>query len=180
MYDLVDENLLRRVSVVGGTPNCVKLKEHDPGATFKELVITHLPADAVICDLDPIRPSTGKKLLGRYSWFFQANHEIAPKQCDGLVSLVHLGVEYLIAIEMKSSASGLARGRLQLESGKAFAGYISTLLGREIRVCRRLVFAAPPSPSPARVSAMNFPEFKEIPVYCRHGTAHLSMGQLAG
>lgn len=180
MLSLIDSKIIRPASVIAGLQNCVRLKEHDVTATFQELIITHVPADALVCDLDPLRPSSGKRLMGRYSWFLSSGHRIAAKQCDGLINFVWEDREYFFVIEIKSSASGLSKGRLQLESGRAFAHYLCLLLGRDITVCRRLVYSAPPLPATTRGAALTFADFREIPVYCRHGSARISLSQLIG
>lgn len=180
MIGLFDPRLLRKTSVIRGNQNSVSLKEVDAGAALKELVVTHVPAGALVCDLDPIKPSAGKRPLARYSWFFDSCHPIAAKQCDGAIYFTHLDIEYLFLIELKSSASTLTKGRRQLESGAAFAKYIEALLGRPLRVCTRLVFVGPPKPPLTFPVPPSFPEHMELPVLCNRGCCYLSMSQLIG
>ena len=178
MLNLIDSKLVRQAGTIYGNLNSLRLREQDPGAKLKELVLTHMSADSIVCDLDPVAPSAGKKLFGRYSWFFNSTHPLAPKQCDGAVHVEYRDREYLILLEMKSSASGMAKGRKQLKSGQAFAAYIQSLLGRELHILTRLVYLGPMSPAPASPRVPRFLPHMEIPVISSQGRAYLSFSQL--
>jgi len=179
MIGLICKSLIRPVSVIHGNNNSLRLKEMDPNSLLQELVFTQMPTNALVCDLDPIKPAAGKKLLARYSWFFENGHPLASKQCDGAIFLSHKNIEYLILIEMKSSAATLPKGRKQLVAGEAFAKYVEALLGRSIKVCTRLIYIGAPAPVVVLTGSFSFPKHKEIAVFCRSGRAYLSLSQLA-
>lgn len=180
MLGLIDPAICRGIGQVYGSPNSVLLKEHDAGATLKELVLTNLPPASVIADLDPVAGiGKGKRVrLKRYSWFFDEGHQLASKQCDGAVHVLDGGVDYIYLIELKSSLSGLAKGRRQLEAGEAFVSYIRALAGKDIKVRRRLVYVGPlVKPVSIATSKGAVRDHEEIPVSVQNGRAFISFSR---
>lgn len=179
MRSLIDGGICRAPGVIHGRDDSVLLQEHDAGATLRELVITGVPASALIIDLDPVKGvGSGKRTrLKRYSWFFLDSHDLAAKQCDGALNFSIGSSEFLYLIELKSSDAGLAKGRKQLLAGKAFAEYIQALLGRKMTVRRRLVYAGPAATPPV-MPATDPAEHREIRVRDSSHRAFITFGEL--
>jgi hypothetical protein len=182
MIAVFDGILCRTVATINNNPSSLRLKEHDAGALLKELIITGVPSDGVIVDLDPVEGmGRGKRArLKRYSWFLNSGHDLAPKQCDGALYFSKGGVEHFCLIELKSSISGISKGRKQLKSGVAFARYIEQLVNRPLRICTRLVYKGAPLPAPVVAREKEVKEHSEIPVLANSGLAYLSYSQLIG
>lgn len=180
MLSLFDGNIVRPVGQHYGNDNSVRLVEHDASASLKELVVTHLPPRSLVCDFDPVQSQNPKKKFSRYSWFFRVGNALACKQCDGGIYLPYGGAEYFLIVELKSSTSGLADGRKQVEAGKAFARYVEAVYGRQLVVLTRIIYLGAPKPAGTMAKSLTFPQHMEIGTVAKSGRVFLAMSELVG